>query len=134
MIANVLTGEPQLPPKALAQQEAEFTAEGAPPPGHTSGTSVPDGTGATPSSTPSIFIDEWDMLMIAIQDRLRRAVSGLPQQGHDGGPEPVRACVLECVQALHQLHVLLLHAGPRPGSGERLGRPRGTLRVGAQER
>jgi hypothetical protein len=39
MIVNALTGEPR--PPTLPQQEAVFTAEGAPPPGHTSGTRVP---------------------------------------------------------------------------------------------
>ena len=44
MIRNALTGEPRpTPPTTPAsQQESDFTAEGAPAPGHTSGTAVPD--------------------------------------------------------------------------------------------
>jgi hypothetical protein len=39
MIVNALTGEPR--PPSLQQQEREFTAEGAPPPGLTPGTRGP---------------------------------------------------------------------------------------------
>jgi hypothetical protein len=48
MIVNALTGEPR--PPTLQQQEALFTAEGSPPPGHTSGTGVP--CEAEPASAP----------------------------------------------------------------------------------
>jgi hypothetical protein len=66
----------------------------------------------------SIYIDEWDMLMIAVQERLRLTVGAAPQQGDDGVSQPLRACVLECVDALQQLHGLLLHASQRPTSAE----------------
>jgi hypothetical protein len=33
MIRNALTGEPKAEPKSLVQQNSDFTAEGAPPPG-----------------------------------------------------------------------------------------------------
>jgi hypothetical protein len=44
MIRNALTGEPRPAPatKPASQQETDFTAEGAPAPGHTSGTALPD--------------------------------------------------------------------------------------------
>jgi hypothetical protein len=121
MIINTLAGEPMRPPKTLAQQEVEFAAEGAPPPGHISGTDVPrapNGIDVLPPPTASIYIDEWDMLMMAVQERLRLTVGAAPQQGDDGVSQPLRACVLECVHALQQLHGLLLHASPRPTSAE----------------
>ena len=53
MIRNALTGEPRPAPAPtpLSQQERDFTAEGAPAPGHTSGTEVPDTGVATPDRT-----------------------------------------------------------------------------------
>jgi hypothetical protein len=50
MIVNALTGEPRSRPPTLEQQEGEFTAEGSPPPGHTSGTDTPSED--QPSRTP----------------------------------------------------------------------------------
>jgi hypothetical protein len=41
MIRNALTGEPKPVPKSVVREESDFTAEGAPPPGHISGTDVP---------------------------------------------------------------------------------------------
>jgi len=41
MIRNALTGEPKPVPKAVVQQESDFTAEGSPPPGRISGTELP---------------------------------------------------------------------------------------------
>jgi hypothetical protein len=81
-------------------------------------TDAPDSVDVLPPPAAAIFIDDWDDLLCAIQDCLRQAVSAAPAPGQDGASEPVRACVLECVQALHQLRVLLLHAGPRPRGAE----------------
>jgi hypothetical protein len=53
MIRNALTGEPKPVPKTVVQQESDFTAEGSPPPGHISGTDVPDTDDpAPPKPTP----------------------------------------------------------------------------------
>jgi len=50
VIRNALTGKTEPPKKSLVQQKSDFTAEGAPPPGHTSGNDVPaTGTPAEPS-------------------------------------------------------------------------------------
>lgn len=38
MIQNAITGEPKAKPEPLKQQKDDFTAEGAPPPGHVSPT------------------------------------------------------------------------------------------------
>ena len=136
MITNALNVETKPPPKALAQQEGEFAAEGAPPPAY-AGTGVArasGGIGASPPPTASILNDEWDMLMISIQERLRLAAGAVPHQDRDGVSEPVRACVLECVQALQQLQALRLHAGPQPGGGERLAAAHGRFWLRAQER
>ncbi len=70
-----------------------------------------------PPATP-IFMDEWDLLMLAVQERLRLIATAAPQHGDSGVSEPVQARVLECVQALQQLHGLLSHASPRPTSTE----------------
>lgn len=47
MIRNALTGEPKPVPKTVVDQERDFTAEGAPPPGHISGTDKPSTTAPT---------------------------------------------------------------------------------------
>jgi hypothetical protein len=100
--------------------QAEWLANGA-----------PDGVGVLRLPAASIFIDEWDMLMRAVQERLSLIATGAPQQGHLGLSQPLPACVLECVQALQQLHGLLLHASPRPTSAERRGPADHRLRVRA---
>jgi hypothetical protein len=52
MIVNALTGEPKPTPKTLVQQEADFTAEGSPPPGHTTGSDVPSTDADTTTPAP----------------------------------------------------------------------------------
>jgi thiamine monophosphate kinase len=41
MTQTALTGERKAAPKTLVQQESDFTAEGAPPPGCTAATTLP---------------------------------------------------------------------------------------------
>jgi hypothetical protein len=53
MIRNALTGKTEPPKKTLVQQKSDFTAEGAPPPGHTSGNDVP-ATGTAAEPTPPV--------------------------------------------------------------------------------
>lgn len=97
-------------------------------------TGAPDGVGVLQLPAASISIDEWDMLMLAVQERLRLIATAAPQQGHYDLSQPLEACVLECVQALQQLHGLLLHASPRPTSAERRWPADRRLRVRAQAR
>jgi hypothetical protein len=52
MIRSALTGEPRPVPPTGVQQERDFTAEGAPPPGHISGTDVPATHEPTPPKPP----------------------------------------------------------------------------------
>lgn len=61
-----------------------------------------------PDLTPHIAVEDWDDLLCAITARLRMTV-GEPLAERPESQEPdtvsrVRACVLECVEALDQLH------------------------------
>jgi len=93
--------------KTLAEQDADFTAEGAPPPGKAMLT-VSAVAPAIP--TADVAIEDWEDLLNAIKSRLRLAVDGpLPQQ-FNGTAVHVQASVLECVAALDQLQATLAHA------------------------
>lgn len=69
-----------------------------------------DSTAISPVATvsPSVAIDDWDTLFTAVKDRL--TLMGQPLDATGAEPptanalELVRAGVLECVQALDQLH------------------------------
>lgn len=58
-----------------------------------------------------LSVDEWDLLFDAVRERLRLSVGERPTaqsgaQAHDP-VDRIQASVLECVQALDQLHGLL---------------------------
>jgi hypothetical protein len=60
-----------------------------------------------PTAT-SISIDDWGTLLCAVKTRLRLAASGEANgPGVNGTPATLQASVLECVDALDQLHVML---------------------------
>jgi hypothetical protein len=105
MVQRALTSRPRA--KTLAEQETDFTAEGAPPPGKVMLT-VPAVASATPSA--DVAIDDWEDLLNAIKSRLRLAVDGPLQQQFNGAAVHVQASVLECVAALDQLQATLAHA------------------------
>jgi hypothetical protein len=50
MIRNALTGEPKAEPKSLVQQNSDFTAEGAPPPGTPPAAETPPAGSAAPTT------------------------------------------------------------------------------------
>ena len=56
-----------------------------------------------------VSIDDWDALLCAVMDRLRQTVGESLTQPMNGSAVPVRASVLECVEALDQLHTTLKH-------------------------
>ena len=56
-----------------------------------------------------VSIEDWDALLCAVKDRLRQTVGGSLSQPMIGSAVPVRASVLECVEALDQLHSALKH-------------------------
>lgn len=121
MIRNALTGEPTPVPKTVVQQESDFTAEGAPPPGHISGTEVPEidvSAAATEPARPSgaglamadVSVDDWDCLLAAVSMRLRDAVGEAPKHLLNGAGSSLQASLLECVDILDQLHDVLRRA------------------------
>lgn len=60
-----------------------------------------------PPATAIISIDEWGALLGTVKARLRMAVGETHRPGFNDTPQAVRASVLECVDALDQLHVML---------------------------
>ena len=64
-----------------------------------------------PNSSADLAVDDWDMLFDAVKDRIRSTVSEQPLVPNDLSAHDtttrVRACVLECVAALDQLHTML---------------------------
>lgn len=60
--------------------------------------------GGFPRHLADISIDDWDALLCAVKDRLRQTVGESLTQPMNGSAMPVRASVLECVEALDQLH------------------------------
>ena len=68
-----------------------------------------------PAGTPDMTASEdWDLLFCAVKDRLRLTVgadalpASVPEQFGHARVASVRVIVLECVQALDQLHAALL--------------------------
>jgi hypothetical protein len=57
--------------------------------------------------TANISIDEWGALLSAVKARLRLTAGEVVRPGFNDTPQAVRASVLECVDALDQLHVML---------------------------
>ena len=62
-----------------------------------------------PSRLSDITVDDWDAMLCAVKDRLRLAVGETMTVPLNGSAAPVRAIVLDCVEALDQLHVVLTH-------------------------
>lgn len=65
------------------------------------------GADIPPQSTVIISIDEWGALLGTVKARLRMTVGEMHRPGVNDTPQAVRASVLECVDALDQLHVML---------------------------
>ena len=65
--------------------------------------------GGLPGHLADVSIDDWDVLLCAVKDRLRLTVGESLTQPINGSAIPVRASVLECVEALDQLHDTLKH-------------------------
>lgn len=67
---------------------------------------------SAPAGASDITREDWDLLFRAVRDRLRIAVRTLPVSGAQPltlqSDASVRVLVLECVQALDQLHAALL--------------------------
>jgi hypothetical protein len=75
------------------------------------------GVDAPHPPTASISIDEWGALLGAVKNMLRLVAGETHRPGFNDTPAVVRASVLECVDALDQLHVMLgdalsAHAAP----------------------
>ncbi len=68
------------------------------------------GVDTPPQPTASISIDEWGALLSAVKARLRLTAGEVVRPGFNDTPQAVRASVLECVDALDQLHVMLRDA------------------------
>jgi uncharacterized protein (DUF2267 family) len=60
-----------------------------------------------PMPIADISIDDWDALLNAVKARLRLTVDESPTWQSNVAAAPVRASVLECVDALEQLHLAL---------------------------
>lgn len=68
-----------------------------------------------------VSIEDWDSLLHAVKARLRLTVGESLTQQLNGAAAPVQASVLECVEALDQLHTTLSHALARRAGEERPG-------------
>jgi hypothetical protein len=70
---------------------------------------IPPARAPPASEPPNLTAEEWDGLFAAVSARLERTVSALltPPDGSDS-VALARVDVLECVEALGQLHTLLL--------------------------
>ena len=131
MIQNAFTGEPKANAKSVEQQQADFTAEGAPPAGNAALTlpfssdtlvqPVPSTTGVTgavavpmpqpglwPTGLPGVSfecaIEDCLLMFAAVNERLRQAASDAPLRPLNGDAMPLRLNVQQCVAALDQLH------------------------------
>lgn len=63
-----------------------------------------------------VSIEDWDSLLHAVKARLRLTVGESLTRQFNGAAAPVQASVLECVEALDQLHTTLSNAlAQRPG-------------------
>jgi hypothetical protein len=76
-----------------------------------------------PELAPSDFFEDWDVLFGAVKDRLNKAAntgaaSTAEPLPHDAA-ERMRAVMLECVEALGQLHTMLVLELERRGLSER---------------
>ena len=81
--------------------------------------------------TASISIDEWGALLSAVKARLRFTAGEIVRPGFNDTPQALRASVLECVDALDQLHVMLgdaLSAGTPPDGRPTEGSPANGMR------
>ena len=58
-------------------------------------------------ATAIISIDKWGALLGAVKARLRMTVGEMHRPGFNDTPAALSASVLECVDALDQLHVML---------------------------
>jgi len=72
----------------------------------------PAGGLAGPSA--DVAIDDWVALFCAVKDRLRQAVGESLNHSMNGSAMQVRTDVLECVEALDQLHSTLKHVVNSP--------------------
>jgi hypothetical protein len=60
-------------------------------------------------ATAAMSVDDWDVLFRAVRTRLRLTLSGVETLHFDGSAAPLQSSVLECVDALDQLHMMLHH-------------------------
>ena len=89
-----------------------------------------------PGPIGGVALDDWDSLLSAVKARLRLTVGDSLTQQFNGAAAPVQASVLECVDALDQLHVTLTHALGRraPDEGVDDGSTQRAVRLGAARR
>lgn len=88
----------------------------------------PQSTSTHPGAavSPSVAIEDWDALFGAVKARL--TLIGQPQDALGAEPptayalEAARAAVLECVQALDQLHATARQELARRDKGEKVGK------------
>ena len=96
-------------PTPWVKMPSQTTPKG---PGYAQATSAP---ASAQAGTSDITRDDWDLLFRAVRDRLRIAVRTLPVSGAQ--PLTLQSdasvLVLECVQALDQLHEALLRERQR---------------------
>ncbi len=83
----------------------------------------------------SISIDDWGALLDAVKARLRFTVGDANTADAGGTPLALRASVLECIDALDQLHAMLGQAlsaradADAPGAAAANGPPRASVRI-----
>jgi diguanylate cyclase (GGDEF)-like protein len=68
--------------------------------------------GQSPDSSSDVAIGDWDALFRAVRERLQTVVLGCPEQTAAGplcNALQVRTAVLECAEAMEQLHLTMLH-------------------------
>ena len=68
------------------------------------------GVETPPQPIASISIVEWGALLTAVKARLRLTAGEMHRPGFNDTPQAVRASVIECVDALDQLHAMLANA------------------------
>ncbi|MEO8120697.1 MAG: hypothetical protein ABI606_15430 [Rhodoferax sp.] len=77
----------------------------------------PDPNQALQVKNPDIAIEDWDDLMCAVKTRLRRIAdetsAAMPERQGQDLVGRIRASVLECVEALDQLHTAQQHETSR---------------------
>ncbi len=86
MIRNAWTGEP-----------------------HAEKTITPSSDRAQPGAGIAID-DDWAVLLGAVTSRLRETVNNMPPHQFNGTTAPLQTCLLECVDALDQLHASMIDA------------------------